>query len=78
LNLPDGRADKPPTGPLFSEAPIVASARAYRKERGRWPSAESPPVGLPLGESWKHLDVSPWRSQCGLPGGSSLSRLLRR
>ena len=77
LGLPDGRADREPTGPLLSAAQIVAWARAYRKARGRWPGAESPPVCLPEGESWKKLDTSLRRGQRGLPGGSTLSRLLR-
>jgi hypothetical protein len=77
LGLPDGRAGKPPRGPLLSEAQILAWARAYRRQRGRWPSAESPPVGLPDGESWKHLDNCLRRGRRGLTGGSSLSRLLR-
>jgi hypothetical protein len=77
LGLPDGRADKPPRGEPLSEAQIIAWARAYRKARGRWPSAESPPVGLPQGESWKNLDNRLRRGQRGLPGGSTLSRLLR-
>ena len=77
LGLPDGRAHKAPRGPLLSEAQILRWARAYRKALGRWPSAESPPVGMPDGKSWKLLDNYLRRGRRGLPGGSSLSRLLR-
>jgi len=60
------------------EAQILAWARDYRAKKGKRRSADSPPEGLPQGESWKQLDVSLRRGQRGLPGGSSLSRLLRR
>src|SRR5262249_54957073 len=77
LKLLDGRAARQVRGSRLSEAEILAWARAYRAARDRWPSAASPPVGLPQGESWKRLDKSLRRGQRGLPGGSSLSRLLR-
>src|SRR5262245_28161401 len=77
LGLPDGRSGRPVRGSLLSEAQILGWARAYREAKGRWPSADSPPEHLPEGESWRRLDVSLRRGQRGLPGGSSLSRLLR-
>jgi hypothetical protein len=62
----------------LTRARIIAWARIYRKARGRWPSAGSPPVGIPEGERWKHLDGALRHGHRGLRGGSSLSRLLRR
>jgi hypothetical protein len=64
-------------GPLLSEAQILGWARAYREAKGRWPSAASPPADLPEGETWKRLDASLRHGWRGLPGGSSLSLLLR-
>jgi hypothetical protein len=77
LKLPDGRAARPRRGQPLSEAQILAWARTYREAKGKWPNAASPPEHLPEGESWRRLDVSLRRGQRGLPGGSSLSRLLR-
>src|SRR5262249_8361084 len=77
LGLPDGRSARPVRGEPLSDAQILGWARIFREAKGKWPSADSPPEHLPEGESWKRLDVSLRRGQRGLPGGSSLSRLLR-
>jgi hypothetical protein len=77
LKLPDGRSARPVRGARLSEAQMLLWARTYHAEKGSWPSAESPPVGLPEGESWRNLDKSLRFARRGLPGGSSLSRLLR-
>src|SRR5262245_44700012 len=68
LELPDGRSARPVRGAPLSEEVILGWARAYRRAKGRWPSAYSPPEHLPEGESWKRLDVSLRRGQRGLPG----------
>src|SRR5262249_13934987 len=63
--------DALPARPEVRENPFRANQGAGRQ------AAETPPVGLPEGESWKQRDKSLRRGQRGLPGGSSLSRLLR-
>jgi len=77
LELPDGRSARPVRGSLLSEEMILGWARVYREAKGRWPNVASPPEHLPEGESWKRLDASLRHGWRGLPGGSSLSRLLR-
>ena len=64
------------------EPVLRAGQRSFGENRvqeakGKWPSAASPPDHLPQGESWRRLEVSLRRGQRGLPGGSSLPRLLR-
>jgi hypothetical protein len=55
---------------------ILAWADAYRLARGKWPLPTSPPAGLPKGESWLDIDRALRQGSRGLPGGSSLVRLL--
>src|SRR5262249_880906 len=74
LQLPDGRGERPVRGERLSEEVILGWARAYRRAKGRWPSAYSPPEHLPEGESWKRLAASPRRAHPGLPGRPSLDR----
>jgi hypothetical protein len=76
LELPDGRAARPVRGEPLSEEASLGWARTYREAKGRWPGAYSSPEHLPQGESWKQLDASLRHGWRGLPGGSSLSRLL--
>jgi hypothetical protein len=62
--------------PPLTVAQILAWADDHRVRTGRWPSAASGPVkGVP-GEKWHALDGALAKGLRGLPGGSSLSRLL--
>ena len=66
---PDGR------GTLAVEQILVCADR-YHAATGLWPRARSGPIpGVP-GETWKTVDTALMNGRCGLPGGSSLSRLL--
>jgi hypothetical protein len=72
------RLGKPPKvrrRPLTLAA-ILAWADAYHQQMGRWPSGSSPPNGLPRGEQWNRIDTALRQGTRGLPGGSSLARLL--
>jgi hypothetical protein len=64
--------------PPLTEGRIVAWARAHRKAAGRWPTAESGPVAGVPGETWQGLDGALRGGSRGLPGGSTLARLLAR
>jgi hypothetical protein len=64
-------------GPRHREAQIVAWARAHRSRTGRWPSKHSGPVLDAPGETWAGISIALLRSRRGLPGGSSLARLLQ-
>jgi len=64
--------------PALSEARILAWAQEFNARTGRWPTTQSGPVEGVLGEVWGRLDDALRRGLRGLPGGSSLARLLRR
>jgi hypothetical protein len=61
--------------PLTIEA-VLEWADAYHQATGKWPCADSAPVGLPDGEKWKRIDRALREGGRGLAGGSSLPRLL--
>jgi len=68
----------PPPGrrKLLSIEQILAWADAHQAVRGRWPNSETGPVdGLP-GETWSRIDGSLRLGARGLPGGTTLVRLL--
>lgn len=52
-------------------------ARAYRDKYGRWPSGKLADAASETGETWIALDVLLRRGGRGLPGGTSLARLLQ-
>jgi hypothetical protein len=70
--LPD---DKPP--PLTIEQ-ILVWAEAHHQRTGRWPTAQSGEVLEAPKETWKIINAALWEGYRGLPGGDSLSQLLRR
>jgi hypothetical protein len=65
-----------PRRPPLTVDQILAWADEYRARTGRWPSASSGPVGGVPGENWHATDQALAQGLRGLPGGSSLSRLL--
>jgi hypothetical protein len=76
---PKGRRRKPGTRPLLSVPEVLAWADAHRRRKGRWPEATSGPVReAPLGVIWRQVDTALRLGLRGLPGGSSLARLLAR
>jgi hypothetical protein len=62
-------------GPL-TEGQILAWAEGHRARTGRWPTATSGPVAGAPGESWGAIAGALRLGGRGLPGGSSLSKLL--
>ena len=64
--------------PSLSISRILAWADAFRARNGRWPTGSSGPVALAPGETWCAINSALSCGARGLPGGSSLSRLLAR
>jgi hypothetical protein len=73
-----GAATARSTGPL-SRKQILAWADAHKRRTGRWPRRDSGPVaGAPPGTTWLVVDRALKEGRRGLPGGTSLARLLVR
>ena len=64
--------------PPLTEKQILAWADAHFARTGHWPRANAGPVPEAPGETWGGIDQSLYRGYRGLPGESSLDRLLRR
>jgi hypothetical protein len=55
---------------------ILAWIDAFHARTGQWPTAESGPIPEAPGDTWQRVDRALRRGLRGLPGGSSLARLL--
>jgi hypothetical protein len=64
-----------PREPLTVEQ-ILAWADAHRSRAGRWPAADSGPVGAAPGLTWQAVNRALACCSRGLRGGSSLARTL--
>ena len=62
--------------PALDVERILRWADAHRTATGRWPDWRSGPVGGADDETWSAIDAALRRGRRGLPGGSSLARLL--
>ena len=62
--------------PRLSKRKILAWADAHFQRTGKWPASQSCPVVDAPGENWHAIDAALRRGNRGLPGGSSLHRLL--
>jgi len=62
--------------PSLTEAAILAWALAHEKRTGQRPRQKSGAVVDAPGETWSALDMALRQGHRGLPGGSSLARLL--
>ena len=63
--------------PTLTAAQVVGWAKAHYRRTGEWPTRESGPIGGVSSETWHGLDLALRWGYRGLPGGSSLGRLLR-
>jgi superfamily II DNA or RNA helicase len=62
--------------PRLSEDQIILWAEAYHRRIGQWPSKDSGPIDGAPGETWNGVQIALLRGRRGLPGGSSLARLI--
>jgi hypothetical protein len=63
--------------PALTAAQIVGWAKAHQHRTGQWPTSDSGAIGGVPGETWHGVDLALRWGYRGLPGGSSLGRLLR-
>ena len=63
--------------PALTEDQIRRWAEGHRERTGQWPRPGSGPVADAPGEIWRRIDDALRGGFRGLPGGSSLTRLLR-
>jgi hypothetical protein len=62
--------------PLLTVDEVLLWADRYHQETGRWPTQTSGPIPGTIGESWRTVEKVLRKGGRGLPGGSSLARLL--
>ena len=62
--------------PPLTVKQILAWADAHRQRTGQWPQILSGPVPWSRGETWQGIDTALRQGYRGLPGGSSLAKLL--
>jgi hypothetical protein len=63
--------------PKLTAGKIVRWADAHQVRTGEWPTHSSGPVADAPGETWQGVEAALRNGARGLPGGSSLSQLLR-
>ncbi len=64
--------------PPLTITQILAWADAHHERTGRWPTITSGPVVGASGETWQAVRLALYHGLRGLPGGSSLARLLAK
>jgi hypothetical protein len=72
----EGAKAMPGKRPSLSLEAILAWADEYRRRVGKWPSQRSGAVPAANGELWANIDRALAAGLRGLPGGSSLAKLL--
>jgi hypothetical protein len=70
-----GHRNRKQLPPLTAEQ-ILAWAEAHCQRTGTWPKSHSGAIADTPGETWLAADMALRKGQRGLPGGSSLARLL--
>jgi hypothetical protein len=71
-----GRQDRKRTAPPLSVERILAWSDEHRARTGGWPAKDSGAIAAAPGETWAAIDIALMRGTRGLPGGSSLAKLL--
>jgi hypothetical protein len=83
----EGPADKTSSTPTLDKSPqarsrplsidqILAWADAHYQRTGRWPTTTSGPITDSSSETWPRVSEALYQGSRGLPGGSSLAKLL--
>jgi hypothetical protein len=62
--------------PPLSTGQVVRWAESHARRTGRWPKYDSGPIADAPGETWRSVDWALAQGKRGLPGGSSLAKLL--
>jgi hypothetical protein len=62
--------------PRWTHDEILAWADDYHAAHGRWPTVKSGPVSAAPGTTWNAVEMALQKGRRGLPGGSTLARLL--
>jgi hypothetical protein len=62
--------------PHLNKEQILQWADAYKERHGDWPKHDSGPIAGTLGETWTAVAVALYAGQRGLPGDTTLPRLL--
>jgi hypothetical protein len=68
----------PARPPKLTAEQILAWAAAHHQRTGEWPTCESGQVTDAPEGTWRAVNVALYHGLRGLPGGSSLARLLKR
>jgi pyrroloquinoline quinone (PQQ) biosynthesis protein C len=63
--------------PPLSEEQIIVWAEAHYRRMGQWPKKDSGSIESAPGETWNGVQIALIRGRRGLPGGSSLARLIK-
>ena len=69
-------AREPKVPPRLAVEQVLAWADAHRAATGRWPSVKTGPVDGEPGEKWVNLNMALRHGRRGLPGGTTLGRLI--
>ncbi len=64
--------------PPLTEAKILAWADAHHRRTGRWPTNRTEAIPEAPGENWSMVERALREGQRGLPGGTTISRLLMK
>jgi hypothetical protein len=62
--------------PPLSEEQFISWVEAHYRRTGQWPSKDAGPIHGAPGETWNGVQIALLRGRRGLPGGSSLARLI--
>jgi hypothetical protein len=62
--------------PRLTPRKVLKWADHHVNRTGKWPTCESGPVADAPGETWSAVNLALWQGLRGLPGGSSLAKLL--
>ena len=63
--------------PKLKEDEVLAWADAFHRDTGKWPKQKSGSIAEVPGETWLAVNHALRRGTRGLPGGSSLARLIK-
>ena len=78
LLLRERNLDRASDRPTLKIPEILRWADAFHDRHGEWPNHSSGPIPEDPGKTWENVNVALRRAKYGLPGGTSLLRLLNQ